>query len=628
MKVEKKTVLQRLAEYLGKEKLTLKEGKLDVTEDEATKLKDFLGEHHDKVMNYVQSEAKDAGSKAAADELKKIVEEIPQEIIDATKKEDGSPDLLEAIKKLNENLEAMKKEPENASGTKQPAKVVPINSGISSANHLFGIEHEFFSRKKPWNEMAATRKPLDASWDKEEAAFVGEFNKYAGEFAARINELHASGQISEIKATAIDFSGFTGTGWGEAYITRRQDALIAYLRDLPTVANIFPVQFGVQDKQVMTNHFLTDFSQAYQSGEVYKGKHEVEPELAEVHDVMFKHLFSELKKLEREYIGYLNREGSQPIKWSFVEWLMAETLRKLHNEREERRVRGYRINPSTGVAGHHMFGSNGVVRRLRKYQESFQVEPFTDLKLYTSSTIPSYIESMVEKVNQIVPSLRGMVLYMNEKHIPWYLAAYRTAYGKDLDFKGSMLEVKNYSIDGIIGVPNMGNLQLMWITVPGNIELYENLPGEIANFYFERRLENLIAASWWKEGAGAYMSGKKYADAAALAASKRKNQYIFVNYPVIDLTAGATTVNGLLGDVFVTINNVGATKITDILNAEEGKVYRIECGGVTNATAIDKDAKFSEITAHWVPTALGDFLEVYFRASDSKFIEVRRKVTA
>lgn len=623
-------VLQKLAKFLGREEIALKDGKLDVTEDETTRLKELIGDdNYDKVMAFAAQEAKEAQDTSAADELRDIASKLPLEVKEeARKKGDGSVDIADAIKQLTEKVEALSAEPEPSGGEKVvKKKIVPVNSGISSMAHLFGIEHDFFARTKPWNEMAATRKPLEDRWTRAEEPFIKEFNSYAQSFADRINTLFESNELESIKMQAIDFSGFDDTGWGEQYITRRQDALVAYLRSLPTVADIFPVQYGVQDKQVMTNHFLTDFSQAYQSGEVFKGKHEVEPELAEVFDVMFKHRFTELKKLEREYIGYLNREGSQPIKWSFVEWLMAETLRKLQNEREQRRVLGYRIDPTDNEAGHHMFGADGVVRRLRKYVESFQILPFSSFNTYTSSTILEYVETLVEEVNQIIPSLRGYRLYMNQKHIPWYLADYRKQYGTDLDFTGSMLEVKDYSIDGIVGVPNMGNLQLMWITVPGNIELYEMTPGEMANVYFERRLENLIAASWWKEGAGAYMSGKKYADATALAASGRKNQYIFINHPVTELAKNATTVNGLLNDVFVTISNDGATAITDITNAEEGKVYRIECGGTTNATTIAKAGKFDQLTAAWIPTAVGDFLEVYWDAADSKFIEVRRKVT-
>lgn len=516
--------------------------------------------------------------------------------------------------------------PQNPQGG---TKVIPINSRINSATHLFGIEHDFFAIAKPWNLVAATGRPLASQWNKrDEASFSTAFNDYALSFSGRLNQLQASGELAIIKAEAIDFTGFDSTGWGEQYIVRRQDALIAYLRTLPSVRPIFPVQYGVQDKQVMTNSFLTDFSQAYQKGKVFKGKHSVEPMLAEVFDVMFKHQFEDMKALEREYIGYLNREGSQPIKWTMIEWLMAQTLTKLNNEWNERRVRGYRITPITNEAGHHMFGSNGVLRQLWIYAEAFYLEPFSTLKLYTSSTILTFIETLVENVNQIVPSMTGLYLYMNEKHIPWFLAAYRAKYGTDLDFNGSKLEVKNYAaFGGIKAVPNMGNSCQMWVTAENNIELYEDQAGEMANFYFERELETLISASWWKEGAGAYMVGKKYASAAALTASGRKDQFIFLTNPVFDLVADATTADATKCDKFVSIANTGATTFTDFASASEGVVYRIECGSATNATKTAKSGKFSNIDA-WIPTAVGDYLEVYWNATTSKFVEVRRKVTA
>jgi hypothetical protein len=616
-------ILRKLAAFLGRENISLKDGRLDVTEAEATRLKGLVGEeNYQRVMAVALQEA---GGDPAAE----LLASLPAGITARAKKADGSVDVSEVIRQMQATIEVLSSEPDNAGGaTIRAGKVVPINSGVSSASHLFGIEHDLFARRKPWNEMAATRQPITQKWDRLETQLMGELTGYAQTLAERINNLTQSGEIENVM-TAVDFSGFSGSGWGEQYITRRQDAMIGYLKNLPTVADIFPVQYGVQDRQEMTNHFLSDFSQAYQKGEIWKGKHEVEPELAQVFDVMFKHQFTELKKLEREYLGYLNREGSSPIKWNFVEWLMVETLQKLHNEREERRVLGYRIDPTENEPGHYMYAADGIVRKLRLYRESFQVQPFVDFGMYTQADILTYVEGFVEAVNKLVPSLRGHGLYMNEKHIPWYLAAYRHQYGTDMDYKDNKLDVKSYQVDHIIGVPNMGNLQLMWITQVGNLELYELQPGEMANFYFERRLENLIAASWWKEGVGAYRSGRKYANAAALAASKYKDQFIFLNHPVSELAAGATTVNGLLNDTFVTAANAGATAITDITNAKEGKVFKIECGSATNATTIAKSGKFSEITAHWVPTAVGDFLEVYFVGGETnKFIEVRRKVTA
>lgn len=547
-------------------------------------------------------------------------------------------EILAGIKQLQEKVAKLEKDPEDSApaGKIEPKnnpkggmKVIPINSRVSSETHLFGIEHDFFGLDKPWNKIAATRQPQMADNKRRIAAFQNEFNTYAENFAAHLGDVITSGLAVDLKMESIDYTGFDGTGWGEQYIVRRQDALIAYLRSLPSVRIVFPVLYGVQNKQEMNNSFLTDFSQSFQAGKIFKGSHSVEPMVAEVFDVMYKHLFENMKTLESEYIGYLNREGSQPIKWSMIEWLMSQTLTKLNNEWNERRIRGYRISPVTSVAGHHMFASNGVIRQLWKYTEDFYIQPFTDLKLYTATTILSYIESLVEKVNQILPSLQGNWLYMNEKHVPWLLKKHRDTYGTDLDFNGSRLEVKNYStFAGIKAVPNMGNSCMMWITMENNIELYENKAGEMAAFYFERELESLISASWWKEGVGAYMVGKKYADAAAIAASNRTNQYIFMTYPVLDLDAGATTADATANDRFVTAANAGATVFTDFVGASEGVVYRIECGSVTNATTIAKANKFSELTAAWIPTAVGDYLEVYWNATTSKFIEVRRLVTA
>ena len=509
------------------------------------------------------------------------------------------------------------------------AKIVAINSGASTEKYLFGIEAPLFDRSKPWNMVAASKVPLEilaangnglnSSWKGYEKDFRAEVEKYGESLAQRINQLQAENGLSALKMTEIDFTGFDGTGWGESYIIRRQDALIAYIRSLPTVTNLFAVRYGVQDKMEMTNSFLTDFSQAWQSGRVFKGGHSVEPMLAEVFDVMLKHKFTEMKKLEREYIGYLNRESSFPIKWSMVEWLMAQTLTKLLNEQNERRIRGRHIAPIATEAGHHMFGSNGVLAQLAKYCADGYLTRETDLNVYTSATIYAMVETFVERINQLIPSLSGYVLYINQKHIPWYLKGYEAANGTKLDYNGAKLEVKHYAIDAIVGVPNMGNSCQMWITMPGNVELYEMTAGEMAAFYFQQDLDELLVMSVWKEGVGAYMVGKKN--------GAKADQYIFLNDPFTALAANATTADASVNNYFKTVANGQATSFTDFAGANEGVVYKLVCGGVANATATAKAGKFSNVDA-WVPTALGDYLEVYWNATTSKFVEVGRKVSA
>lgn len=512
---------------------------------------------------------------------------------------------------------------------KVSAKIVAINSGSSSEKYLFGIEAPLFDRSKPWNQVAATKVPLEilaangsslsGNWKGYEKEFRAEVEKYGDSLAQRISQLQSENRLSTLNMTEIDFTGFDGTGWGESYIIRRQDALISYLRTLPTVTNLFAVRYGVQDKMEMTNSFLTDFSQAWQSGRVFKGGHSVEPMLAEVFDVMLKHKFTEMKKLEREYIGYLNRENSFPIKWSMVEWLMAQTLAKLLNEQNERRIRGRHIAPIATEAGHHMFGSNGVLAQLAKYCADGYLTKETDLNVYTSSTLYAMVETFVERINQLIPSLSGYNLYINQKHIPWYLKGYEAANGTKLDYNGAKLEVKHYTLDAIVGVPNMGNSCQMWITMPGNIEFYEMAAGEMAAFYFQQDLDELLVMSVWKEGVGAYMVGKKN--------GAKKDQFIFLNDPFTALTANATTADASVNSYFKTIANASsAPTFTDFVGASEGVVYRLVCGSATYATVTAKSGKFSNIDA-WIPTAVGDFLEVYWNATTSKFVEVARLVT-
>jgi hypothetical protein len=541
---------------------------------------------------------------------------------------------IKGLKKLNADLtqkvEKMGANAEESKGKKlkveaQREKILLGGFG-HTAKYAFGIESDFFARTKPWNEITATRQPKP-SWSRPEiTALKDEFDKYSEAVGNRVAYLLEQGYLGrKDMVSSINYDSFDNTGWGEEYVVRRQDALIAYIRSLPTVSTIFPVRYGVQNKEVMTNAFLTEFSQSYQSGHVFKGAHKFIPEVAKVDDVMMKHEFSDLKQLEKEYIGYLNREGSDPIKWTLIEWLMVQTLKVLFNEREERRIRGRRIEPIVGTASPFLFGSDGVITRLRSYVPAFKIQPF-EYSMYTSSTLLAYIETFIESVNQILPSMRGYKLYLNEKHIPWYLAAYRDKYGTDLDFKGAELSVMDYSIDAIVPVPYMGNSCLMWITIPGNIEILENVAGEMEKFYFQRDLENLIVASWWKEGVAAYLVGYQYTSAALLAASGRVNQFIFMNDPYTELAANVTTLDGSKNDRFKSVANGGATVITNITSAQEGIVYRLECGSMTNATEVAKSGYFSNVDA-WDPGAVGDYLEVYWNATTSKFVEVARLVT-
>ena len=541
---------------------------------------------------------------------------------------------------------ALSKEPEYANSKKVKAttKVIPIKGGAHTPKHVFGIEAAFFAiENKPWNAVAATGQPLEViaatmgfsnKWKKYETELKNEIDAYGESLASRIEALHAQGTLGSLTMQGIDFTGFDGTGWGEEYIVRRQDTIITYIRTLNSVSGIFPVRYGVQHKEELTNSFLTSFSSGFLAGRNFKGKSAVQPIEAFVSDVMIKHKFSDLKKLEKEYIGYYNREGSDPMKWTWIEWMMVNILKAAMNEWNERRILGYAITPKESFYNHHLHGSNGVIRTIWLWAEDLRLKPLTGYN-YTKSTVLTSIEGVVEFLNTKLPTLTGLRVGINNKHIPWYNAAYSKEYSLRQDYTGVKPKVMNYEEVEIIGIPNMGNSTMMIITMPGNIELIENKPGEMSGFYTQRDLEELMIVSQWKEGVSAYMVGLKQANAAALEADDYQNQYIFFTDDTVGLVADATSVDATKGLRFQTVANALATAITDFVGAKPGLVYRVTNGSLVNDSTIAKAAKFSELTAAYIPTAVGDYLEFYLYknpdntadALNGKFIEVARKVT-
>ena len=224
--------------------------------------------------------------------------------------------------------------------------------------------------------------------------------------------------------------------------------------------------------------------------------------------------------------------------------------------------------------------------------------------------------------------LDNMCIYLNKTHQPWYLKNVRAKYGKDIDFSGP--DSYKYKLPDtemrIIWLPYLGQLPLMFIHEPGNLQFLEYVPGEMLNFKLKEDMELVKGWSVWKEGCSAAFLGKNFDSAAALKENNFLWQQIFMNKPCVSLADDATTCDATKGFWFETIQNTTASKkITDITNARAGVVYIIECGHTTQPQSIDKSGKFADITAAWTPTAVGDYIMVVMN-SEKNFLELERCV--
>lgn len=437
--------------------------------------------------------------------------------------------------------------------------------------------------------------------------------------------------VPVIEATSLDYSSLK-TDLGEYYRVRKQDRIQSFLMKLPSIESIFPLESGYQDQAVLTNMFLTgEFSQADNTvassfDNVVKGGFKFEPEVITMYDVMFAHKFQGLKELEKNWLGYLNREGSDTMKWSFIEYILAETGKKLHNEREMRRVNGKRVNPTANVPGTAMGASNGLRVWLKNQISAFKLRPFA-LGEWTETTISDYVRRGTAMVPAVVRDSGMLVLHMSPDAVTAYHKNNEQLYGTNQDYKANIMYVKEYPNVRIQAVPNMNESKRLIWTIAGNISLFEDKPGEMYNFSIEQQDWSLKVWSNWKESVWAYLVGRKYSSLEEIP-EDYSTQLIFCNdidEPssfYIPMTADDVTPSVAQHTSLVSVANSAATAITGIDDCAVGQEVRLKCGSSTNAVTIAASGNFSLLTAAWEP-AVGDVL-VLKKRSDGKFIEIQR----
>ncbi len=558
---------------------------------------------------------------------------VPQ----SEKTEESPVDIVEKMASAIERLAA------KASNDKPEDEIKPslnINGPGTNKTHFLGIAHSMFSLDKRWNKIAANTNYVNQSPEPTKAEvkeFTQEFESYGQSLAQRYAYLKNNNMLDAKRLMAFenDYSGLAPANLPDYYLIRRQDALIARLITMYNVYNVFPRRYGVQDREVMFSAFFDTVSQSWQQGEVFKGKMELQPELAYVDDAMIKLLFKPMKEIERMYIGYLNTEGSDPMKWSLIEWQILNVMTQAVSEQNHRRIMGIYVHPETGVPGHYLNASTGIIYTLIRYAHEFKLKIHDDSAYmgYTESTFLETVQDLLEDIKLSITEdytvpFNKLSVILNDNHKLWWKKNCRAKYGKDMDFTGpdSML-AKVPDIDTpIIWLPNLGTIPFILVQEPGNLQCIEYLPGEMLALQFERAMETYKTWSVWKEGSSASFVGMKFTTKAALDANNFMRQRIFMNKPASFLADGATTIDGATGFWFVTQDNAAATALTDITNVRPGVAYILEIGSVTNATTIAKSGKFAQLTAAFNPTAEGDYIMLVPNSDNTLFFELERMI--
>lgn len=518
--------------------------------------------------------------------------------------------------------------------TPTESKTIGIMGGTHTGTHVFGIEHDMFSTLKRWNKITvnpayANSAPLNAkNASRISADFFKELSDYSASFSVRVKEVVENPSVMSSFTTSLG-SG-DGSSYFDQFITRRQDAIIAHVAKLKDIYSIFPRRFGIQDRELMTNAFFGSFSQGYQAGKVFKGSVEIDPEIAWVDDAMFKAQFVSYKELERNYLGYLNKEGSAQMKWSFIEWCMVNIAEVLMLEQAKRKVWGCYVKPETDKPGHYLNAGNGVLTTLVRYYHENKILPFFEDYFVngeaSAAAMYSLLESMYNKISERVDDINEYEILLNANHKKLYRNYMREQHAQETDWSENSEKLFGTDV-AIRWVPYMYDLPIIIFQKSGNLQAIENIPGEMLSTSFESEMESVIFWSVWKEGFSAYYAGKGFAKCEDLIADDMKSQEVFFNMPSVPIDIDSTFVKVVNNRFYYTTGvNTASKAITDIKGAKQGAFYVIETSSGANPQTIAQTGKFADIVEAYTPTAVGDYIKLVLNFEETKFRELERRV--
>lgn len=630
-KFEDKTLSQEefnsiVAEYQKKYQTTLND---DLAAEQAAKQTAKQAAEFQQMLNTIQSVIK--GVDPASKENENPEEEQPQS--NATLE-----GILESLNGMRADFQALAKKPEED----KPAQTitvspVSINGFGNTPKYLFGVEHPMFSMKDRWNQIAANPRAAAALPEVDEQVDGVAFYKAAYGFAKLLKARYQYLQENKLLDApalaagkyATNYEGVDKAGVGDQFIVLRQDALIARVLQLRDMTQYFPVAYGYQDRGLVFNAFFDEVSQAYQTGEVFKGGMKIENHMGYVDDAMIKMEWGPMKELERKYIGYLNKEGSDPIKWTMIEYQLLNTLTTAQVEQNKRRMRGIYVKPEAGVAGSYLNAGTGILYTLLRYVHQYDIKPHVDedYRSYTQATMLAAVQEFLADVRSTVTEdmdIDQHVIYLNKNHQGWWIKNVRTTYGKDTDFTGPMgaLNVVPDTTTHIIWLPYLGQLPFMMLHQPGNLQFLEYIPGEMLAMKMQEQMEQVRAWSTWKEGCSASFTGRRFDSRDAMDKNAYEWQQIFINLFAATIK---DKVDGNDGFWQVTGATTTADTITDIVNAKNGVAYCIEAGVAEHLPKIAKSGKFANISDAFTASKVGDYIMVII-GNDGNFRELERCV--
>lgn len=604
--------------FLGIAEMPIADGKVSLDDAQSAKLNEHLTEAT--VNSLIDAFNKDLAEEKNALDIKASIEallaetdisaaELDQILADA--KTEGKEDNLAVLKAIEQKMVDQKAKIEKLLDTAEDdtpqdeLKRAAMKTWKHSATHLFGSKKEYdaIDNDRGWNKAAALGMSVSAV-DYTDPVTI---NKLNGDAALYFRE-----NPTEIKSLH---------------------------RDNFMLPDFWPKRLNVDDKIASGTILTAEITQGRKFGFLPKNVQEIEAEEGKIYPVQIDAEWngSQLQDIEASWLNFLNKEGSQPEKMSFVRFLVGELMKRARVEDRISTLNGIFVQtPKTATKpGKYINRQNGLFYQLWKARDISKKFRAFEMGAITPENVYDYFHSdaeanlgVLKRLPQDVVKSPNLVVYLHYKVWDWYKAKYKQLNGTNMDYKGLPEHFENYPNVRVETFMDQDNPSFFFATFDDNVEILENIPAEKSAYRFQTLLRMIYLLADYKLGVRLIHIGREVnpndPEEFRIQSVWSNDQPIFLNDKFIP------AFDSLTGKVAVDYKNIQVddewkTNITEFTNVKPGQTIKVRGNvGLAASKAISAGAGKIVLTGGAFDLKDGGTITFYVQA-DYSVLELSRQ---
>lgn len=479
--------------------------------------------------------------------------------------------LKAAIDKSNATIARLKDDPEEDVSLQihQPNNLAQMQV-VHSNTHLFANEKREYNAVagRPWNanalKLANGAKVKDIT----------------------LTDWHDPINIDRINRDLDDF-----------WRTDRNEVL-TLIRDARKLPPTIGVISNIDDEIAQATILTGELTQARKKKWLPKNKQKFVPQKGKIYPIQIDAEWDgyELQRIETSWMNRFNASGSQPYKMSFVAMLVRELMVKAAEEDAMALVKGvYSPTPEdSDVPASFINRQNGFLK-LALAARNVLYKPF-DMGAPTDQNIYDYVQDFPKRIPEEFRNTVQFEMYMSPTLRVKYHKKRRDLFGVEPTYDPNQTTLDHYPNIRLVEFPHLDGTDFIFVTIPNNMYVLENIPTEKSMLTFERSKRIIYGMADYKLGFYVELFGAQWEEGTPIP--DFKNQVFWSNnVPLLeDMTVPVEPNDTTPSVKYHTSLHIGvntqATAITTIKDAKVGQRIILKGNGSTNASTIANSGDF------------------------------------